>query len=149
VEIERNGKEVRVILNSAKPGIVLGQNGEDVKSLEKELAKHIKDRSITFKIDVVEVKNPDLSAQIAADEIAMALENRGSFRLAQKRVIRRVMKAGAKGIKTRVSGRLNGVDMARAEGYSHGVVPLATFRNDIDYGFAEALTTYGIIGVKV
>jgi small subunit ribosomal protein S3 len=97
----------------------------------------------------VELKDPDLSAQLAADEIAMALENRGSFRIAQKRVIRKVMKAGAKGIKTRVSGRLNGVDMARAEGYSHGVVPLATFRNDIDYGFAEAATTYGIIGVKV
>jgi len=97
----------------------------------------------------VELKDPDLSAQLAADEIAIALENRGSFRLAQKRVIRKVMRAGAKGIKTRVSGRLNGVDMARAEGYSHGVVPLATFRNDIDYGFAEALTTYGIIGVKV
>jgi small subunit ribosomal protein S3 len=149
VEIERNGNEVRVILNSAKPGIILGQNGEDIKNLEKELAKNIKDRSVTFKIDVVELKNPDLSAQLAADEIAMALENRGSFRLAQKRVIRKVMKAGAKGIKTRVSGRLNGVDMARAEGYSHGVVPLATFRNDIDFGFAEAATTYGIIGVKV
>jgi small subunit ribosomal protein S3 len=104
---------------------------------------------VKYVIDVVELKDPDLSAQLAADEIAMALENRGSFRLAQKRVIRKVMRSGAKGIKTRVAGRLNGVDMARAEGYSHGVVPLATFRNDISYATAEAHTTYGIIGIKV
>ena len=90
-----------------------------------------------------------MSAQIAADEIAISLENRGSFRMAQKRVIRRVMKSGAKGIKTKVSGRLNGVEMARSEGYSHGVVPLQTYRNDIDYARAEAHTTYGIIGIKV
>jgi small subunit ribosomal protein S3 len=149
VEIERNGEKVKVILNTAKPGVVLGQNGEDVKKLEKELIRTIKDRSIKFSLDVVELKDPDLSAQLAADEIAVALENRGSFRLAQKRVIRKVMRSGAKGIKTRVSGRLNGVDMARAEGYSHGVVPLATFRNDIDFASAEAHATYGIIGIKV
>ncbi len=147
--IERTVANIRVIITTTKPGIILGKNGENAKKLEKQLSIVTKKDNKTLKIDINEEKNPDLSALIIANEIAVALENRTQFRIAQKKVIRRVMKAGAKGIKTKVSGRLNGVDMARSEGYSEGVVPLQTFRNNIDYSTANAITTYGVLGVKV
>lgn len=149
VEIERTKNEIIIIIKTAKPGIVLGQDGNNVKLLEKEIKKIINDKNLNVTLKVEDVKNPDLSANIVANEIAMALESRTSFRIAQKRAIKKVMASGAKGIKTQVSGRLNGVDMARTEGYLEGVVPLQTFRNDIDYAKVNANTTYGIIGVKV
>ena len=121
-------------------------NKEKIEKVKKELSKLV---SENVQISVVEVKNPDMVAQLVADNIAHNIENRVSFRVAQKKAIRNTMKAGAKGIKTLVSGRLNGVEMARSEGYSEGNVPLHTIRADIDYGFAEALTTYGKLGVKV
>ncbi len=147
--IERQNQEINVKIRTAKTGVVLGQEGANVKKLELALAKILKDRSYDIKIQVEEIKNPDLDATVIANEIAVALENRASFRIAQKKVIRRVMRSGAKGIKTQVAGRLNGVDMARTEGYSEGIVPLQTFRNDIDYAVAKAHTTYGVLGVKV
>ncbi|NOQ50175.1 MAG: 30S ribosomal protein S3 [Mycoplasmataceae bacterium] len=149
VIIERVKKEINIKIRTAKVGAVLGQEGSNIKKWELELAKIIKDKNYKIRINVEEIKNPDLDANVIANEIAVALESRMSFRIAQKRVIRRVMRSGAKGIKTQVSGRLNGVDMARTEGYSEGVVPLQTFRNDIDYAIAEAHTTYGVLGVKV
>ncbi len=149
VIIERQNQEINVKIRTAKPGVVLGQEGSNAKKLELALSKLLHDKSYTIKIQVEEIKNPDLDATVIANEIAVALENRASFRIAQKKVIRRVMRSGAKGIKTQVAGRLNGVDMARTEGYSEGVVPLQTFRNDIDYAVAKAHTTYGVLGVKV
>ena len=120
-----------------------------MKVIEKTIAKIIKNRNYRIEVNVKEVINPDANAKIVANEIAIALENRTPFRMAQKRVINRVMRSGVKGIKTQVSGRLNGVDMARTEGYSEGVVPQQTFRNDLDYAVAKAHTTYGVLGVKV
>lgn len=149
VEIDRTEKSIKVTLNTAKPGVVLGQEGANIPAIQKDISKIIKDRAIEIEVNVKEVANPDLDATIVANEIAIALENRTSFRMAQKRVINRVMRSGAKGIKTQVSGRLNGVDMARTEGYSEGVVPQQTFRNDLDYALALAHTTYGVLGVKV
>ncbi len=149
VEIDRTTTSIKISVFTSKPGTVLGQEGANVKNIEKEVSKIIKNKEIKIKIDVKEVENADLDATIIANEIASALENRVPFRIAQKKVIRRVMKSGAKGIKTQVSGRLNGVDMARSEGYLEGQVPLQTLRNDIDYARARAKTTYGIIGVKV
>lgn len=150
IQIERiSSEEVKIIINTSKPATVLGQNGEQVEKTAKDLQKLVKDKNRKFVIDVIEVKNPDLDAQLIANEIAEAIENRTSFRIAQKRAIRRVMRSGAKGIKTLVSGRLNGVEMARSEGYNEGVVPLQTFRNDIDYATATARTTYGAIGIKI
>jgi small subunit ribosomal protein S3 len=127
----------------------LGQDGAGIKKLEKDLKILLGTRKLNFKIDVREVLNPDLNAKVVANEIAVSLENRGSFRMAQKKALKRVMKSGAKGIKTEVSGRLNGVDMARSEGYSEGIIPLQTLRNDIDFAIADAHTTYGVLGVKV
>lgn len=150
IEIERPAdKKLNITLVSSKPGTVTGDNGINVKALELSVAKLLKDRSLEISIEVKEIKDADLSAQLIAEEIAEGIENRVSFRIAQKRAIRRVLMAGAKGIKTQVAGRLNGVDMARTEGYSEGVVPQQTFRNDIDYATAEAMTTYGLIGIKV
>ena len=131
VVIERNDKRCDVTIKSAKPGVIIGKGGEDIY------------------VSIVEVKNPDLNAQIVAQNIALQIEARAPFRSVQKRAIRNTMKAGAKGIKTLVSGRVGGAEMARSEGYTEGTVPLHTVRADIDYGTAEALTTYGIIGVKV
>ncbi len=146
VVIERNSKRTEVIIYTAKPGVIIGHGGEEIEALKKELSKI---SSENIQISIMEIKNPDLSAQIVADNIARQIENRASFRVAQKRAIRNTMKAGAKGIKTKVSGRLGGADMARSEGYAEGTTPLHTLRADIDYATSEANTTFGKIGVKV
>lgn len=147
VEIERTKNRVNIYVHTARPGIVIGKDGESVDALRKEVAKMVDGKQVF--INIVEVKNPDTVAQLVAYSIAEQLENRASFRTVQKRAIQRAMRAGAKGIKTSVSGRLGGADIARAEGYSEGVVPLHTLRADIDYATAEANTTYGKLGVKV
>ena len=148
VKIERTEGNIKVNIVAARPGVVLGQNGENVKELEKRISR-IVDKGTKINIEVTEVENIDLDAQVVADMIARQLENRANFRIAQKKAIRNVMKAGAKGIKTKLSGRLGGVEMARSEGYTEGNVPLQTIRADIDYALGEALTTYGLLGVKV
>lgn len=148
VKIERTEGSIKVNIIAARPGVVLGQNGENVKELEKRISR-IVDKGTKINIEVTEVENIDLDAQVVADMIARQLENRANFRIAQKKAIRNVMKAGAKGIKTKISGRLGGVEMARSEGYTEGNVPLQTIRADIDYALGEALTTYGLLGVKV
>ena len=151
VEIERiktdKGYTVVVMVFVARPGVVIGQDGKNINELKDQLAKLLKNTEV--RIDVVEVKNPDLDATIVASEIAKQLEERASFRTAQKKAIQRVRKAGAKGIKTSVSGRLGGADIARAEGYREGVIPLHTLRSDIDYACVHAATQYGRLGVKV
>ena len=151
IEIERiktdKGYNVIVMVFVARPGVVIGQDGKNINELKDELAKLLKGADV--RIDVVEVKNPDLDANIVAQEIAKQLEERASFRTAQKKAIQRVRKAGAKGIKTSVSGRLGGADIARAEGYREGVIPLHTLRSDIDYACVHAATQYGRLGVKV
>ena len=146
IVIERKQTRAEVIMYVSKPGLVIGQNGTEIEAVKKELNKLVKE---DLQISVVEVKNPDLNAQLVANNIAHQIENRVSFRMAQKKAIRNTMKAGAKGIKTLVSGRLGGADIARGEGYSEGTTPLHTLRADIDYATAEADTTYGKIGVKV
>ena len=151
IEIERvktdKGYSVIIMVFVARPGVVIGQDGKNINELKDELAKLLKGAEV--RIDVVEVKNPDLDATIVAQEIAKQLEERASFRTAQKKAIQRVRKAGAKGIKTSVSGRLGGADIARAEGYREGVIPLHTLRSDIDYACVHAATQYGRLGVKV
>lgn len=152
VEIERintfeSGYSVVVSVHVVRIGEVIGQQGDNIKKLTAELAKIVKTGDL--KLNVVEVKNPDLNANIVAQQIAKELEERGSFRIVQKRTIQRVRRAGAKGIKTLVGGRLNGAEIARREGYKDGIVPLHTLRSDIDYAHAEAHTTYGRLGVKV
>ena len=151
VEIERiktdKGYSVIIMVFVARPGVVIGQDGKNINELKDELAKMLNNAEV--RIDVVEVKNPDLDANIVAQEIAKQLEERASFRTAQKKAIQRVRKAGAKGIKTSVSGRLGGADIARAEGYREGVIPLHTLRSDIDYACVHAATQYGRLGVKV
>ena len=145
--IERKKNRPEITINTAKPGVIIGRGGEDIDALRKELARVVGEEVYVSIVDVS--KSADLCAQLVADNIAMQIENRAPFRSAQKRAIRNTMKAGAKGIKTLVSGRVGGAEMARSEGYTEGTVPLHTVRADIDYGTAEALTTYGIIGVKV
>lgn len=146
VEIERNEKRCEVIVHTSKPGVVIGRGGEGIEKLKKQLSSEIGEN---IQISIVDIKKPDVNAQIVANSIANQIANRASFRMAQKRAIRNAMKGGAKGIKTLVSGRLNGADIARSEGYSEGTTPLHTLRADIDYATAEADTTYGKIGVKV
>ncbi len=146
VIIERKKNRVDVTIKTAKPGVIIGRGGEDIEKLRKKVAALVKEEVF---INIIEEKNPNLNAKLVADNIAMQIENRAPFRAAQKRAIRDTMKAGAKGIKTLVSGRLNGVEMARSEGYNEGTVPLHTIRADIDYAQSEANTTYGKIGVKV
>jgi small subunit ribosomal protein S3 len=146
VVIERKKDKVEVTINTAKPGVIIGRGGEDIEKLRKALSKYVGEEVY---ISIVEVKNPDLIAKLVADNIAAQIENRAPFRSAQKRALRNTMKAGAKGIKTSVSGRLAGAEMARTEGYTEGTVPLHTLRADIDYAHSEADTTYGKIGVKV
>ena len=148
VEIQRGKNSVKLSLHVAQPGVVLGQEGANLEVIKAGLKK-VCVKGEEIKLNVIAVENPDLDATIVALSIADALEKRQSFRTAQKKAIMRVMKAGAKGIKTMVSGRLGGTDIARSEGYSEGVVPLHTIRSDIDYATAEAATTYGILGVKV
>jgi small subunit ribosomal protein S3 len=147
IEIERVKNKVDIIIKSARPGVIIGTNGETVEKLKKDLIKLTSGKQINIK--VVEVANPDLDAVLVAKSIAEQLEQRASFRTAQKKAIQKTMRAGAKGIKTSVSGRLGGADIARSEGYSEGVTPLHTLRADIDYALAEAATQYGRLGVKV
>lgn len=146
IEIERDALKVRIHIHCAKPGIVIGRGGSEIEKLRKQLEKMLNKPVI---VNIVEVKQPDLSAQLVAENIAGQLERRVSFRRAMKQAIGRTMRLGAKGIKTRVSGRLGGAEIARSEDYHEGTIPLQTLRADIDYGFAEADTTYGKIGVKV
>ena len=146
IEIERDAAKVRIHIHCAKPGMVIGRNGAEIEKLrltcEKMLGKPVN-------INIVEIKNPDLNATLVAENIAAKLEKRISFRRAMKLAIGRTMRFGAKGIKTQCSGRLGGAEIARTEHYHEGTIPLQTIRADIDYGFAEAHTTYGRIGVKV
>ncbi len=146
VVIERTEKRTEVKIYTAKPGVIIGTGGADIEKLRNKLKKLV-DEDIY--VSIIEVKNPDLNAKLVAKQIAEQIEARAPFRSAQKRAIRNTMKAGAKGIKTLVSGRLGGAEMARSEGYTEGTVPLHTIRADIDYAIAEADTTYGKIGVKV
>ena len=146
IEIERTAKCVRINVYTAKPGLVIGKGGNLSEALKNELEKMINKQ---VNLNIVEVKNIDLDAQLVAENIAGQLERRISFRRAMKQCMQKTMKAGALGIKTAVSGRLGGADMARTEFYKEGTIPLQTLRADIDYGFAEADTTYGKIGVKV
>ena len=145
IEIERASDRLKVIVYTAKPGVVIGKGGAEIEALKKDVAK-LTDKKLM--VDVKEVKRPDADAQLVAENIAAQLENRISFRRAMKSCMGRTMKTGALGIKTSVSGRLGGADMARTEFYSEGTIPLQTLRADIDYGFAEADTTYGKVGVK-
>ncbi|OSC86234.1 30S ribosomal protein S3 [Enterococcus faecalis] len=146
IEIERAANRVNISIHTAKPGMVIGKGGSEVENLRKELNKLTGKR---VHINIVEIKKPDLDAKLVGEGIARQLENRVAFRRAQKQAIQRAMRAGAKGIKTQVSGSLNGADIARSEGYSEGTVPLHTLRADIDYAWEEADTTYGKLGVKV
>ena len=151
VEIERSksdkGYNVVIQVFVAQPGVVIGQDGKRINQIKKELTKLVKEASV--RVDVIEVKNPDLDANLVAQSICAQLEARASFRTVQKKAIQRVRKAGAKGCRTLVSGRLGGADIARSEGYKEGVIPLHTLRSDIDYAHCEAATTYGRLGVKV
>ncbi len=146
IQIERAANKISINVHTAKPGIVIGKGGAGIEALKNELEKFTKK---TVMINIIEVKVPELDAQLVAENIAAQIEKRISFRRAMKQAISRAMKAGAKGIKTMVSGRLGGAEIARSEGYHEGTIPLQTLRADIDYGFAEAHTTYGRIGVKV
>ena len=146
IEIERAADRVRLIIYTAKPGVVIGKGGAEIEKLKTEVQK------LTTKkvfVDIKEIKRPDKDAQLVAESIAQQLENRASFRRAMKQAMQRTMKSGALGIKAAVSGRLGGADIARSEFYSEGTIPLQTLRADIDYGFAEADTTYGKLGIKV
>ena len=152
IEIERASDRVKIIVYTAKPGVVIGKGGAEIEKLRAQCEKIInKDKEVPAKvfINIVEVKQPDKDAQLVAENIASQLERRISFRRAMKQCIGRTMKLGAQGIKVQVSGRLGGAEIARSEHYHEGTIPLQTLRADIDYGFAEANTTYGKIGVKV
>ena len=146
IEIERASDRVKVIIYTAKPGVVIGKGGAEIEKIKAEVQKFTSKKLV---VDIKEVKRPDRDAQLVAENIALQLENRVSFRRAMKSCMSRTMKSGAKGIKTSCSGRVGGADMARTEFYSEGTIPLQTLRADIDYGFAEADTTYGKVGVKV
>ena len=146
VEIERSSDRVKAIVYTAKPGVVIGKGGAEIEKIKAEAQKLTKKKLL---IDIKEVKRPDKDAQLVAENIAQQLENRVSFRRAMKSTMSRSMKTGIKGIKTKCSGRLGGADIARSESYNEGTIPLQTLRADIDYGFAEADTTYGKVGVKV
>ena len=150
IEIERASERVKVIIYTAKPGVVIGKGGTEIEKVKAELQKYLQiGKKQKLIVDIKEVKKPDKDAQLVAENIALQLENRISFRRAMKSCMSRSLKSGALGIKTAVSGRLGGADMARTEFYSEGNIPLQTLRADIDYGFAEADTTYGKVGVKV
>ena len=148
VEIERDPKRIRINIFCAKPGIVIGRGGAEIEKLKETVKKMLGGDKDVY-INITEIKQPDLNAQLVAEGIAAQLEKRVSFRRALKQSIGRTMKAGAKGIKAQVSGRLGGAEIARTEQYHEGTIPLQTIRADIDYGFAEAKTTYGRIGVKI
>ena len=146
VDIERTPKNCEVIIHTSKPGVIIGRGGEEITKLKNKLSKLVGEN---IGISIVDIKKADLNAKLVADSIASQISNRASFRMAQKRAIRNAMKAGAKGIKTKVSGRLGGADMARSERYIEGTIPLHTLRADVDYAVSEADTTFGKIGVKV
>ena len=146
IEIERDSAKVKVIIHCAKPGMIIGKGGTEIEKLRKEIEAFT---GMPSSVNVIEVKQPDLNAQLVAESIAAQLEKRIAFRRAMKQAIGRTMKLGAKGIKVNLSGRLNGAEIARTEHYHDGTIPLQTIRADIEYGFAEADTTYGKIGVKV
>ena len=146
IEIERTPKKCEVSIHTSRPGVIIGRGGEEIAKLKSKLSNAVGEN---INISIVDIKKADLNAQLVADSIASQITNRASFRMAQKRAIRNAMKAGAKGIKTKVSGRLGGADMARSEGYTEGTIPLHTLRADVDYATSEADTTYGKIGVKV
>lgn len=147
IVIERSANKVKINVSTAKPGIVIGRGGQGIEDLKKDVEKMTAGKSIF--INITEIKQPDVDAQLVSENIASQLEKRVSFRRAMKQVMSRAMKTGAKGIKTSCSGRLGGAEIARTEHYHDGTIPLQTLRADIDYGFAEAKTTYGIIGIKV
>ena len=146
VVIERPAKNARITVFSARPGVVIGKKGEDIESLKAELQKMLR---VPVHVNIEEVRKPELDAQLIADSIAQQLQKRIMFRRAMKRAITNAMRLGAQGIKIMSAGRLNGIEIARTEWYREGRVPLHTLRADIDYGFAEAKTTYGVIGIKV
>ena len=146
IEIERDGKRVKVFVHCAKPGMIIGKQGAEIDKLKSEIEAFA---GIPALVNVVEVKQPDINAQLVAESVANQLERRIAFRRAMKQAIGRTMKLGAKGIKIQLSGRLNGAEIARSESYHEGTIPLQTIRADIEYGFWEADTTYGKIGVKV
>lgn len=149
IQIQRPAKSIIVTIHSARPGIVIGKKGEDVEKLRRVIAKRLQININTVKINIAEIRKPELDAQLVAEGVAQQLERRVMFRRAMKRVLTNTMRLGAQGVKIAVSGRLNGAEIARREWYHDGRVPLHTLRADIDYGVAEAHTTYGVIGIKV
>ena len=149
IQIERAARKVNITIHTARPGIVIGKKGEDIEKLRGQVSKMMKMPAVDVRINIAEIRKPELDAQLVADGIAQQLERRVMFRRAMKRAVTNTMRIGALGIKVRVSGRLNGAEIARTEVYREGRVPLHTFRADIDYGLSQAKTTYGVIGVKV
>ncbi|MHB1872838.1 MAG: 30S ribosomal protein S3 [Steroidobacteraceae bacterium] len=149
VQIERAAKKVNITIQTARPGIVIGKKGEDIEKLRAETAALLGMSVGDVRLNIAEIRKPELDAQLVADSIAQQIEKRVMFRRAMKRAVMSTMRSGALGVKVRVSGRLNGAEIARTEWYREGRIPLHTFRADIDYGLSEALTTYGVIGVKV
>lgn len=149
IHIERPANKAQITVHTARPGVVIGKKGEDIEKLRTEVARLLKMPLGDVRINVAEIRKPELDAQLVAESLAQQLERRVMFRRAMKRSVQNTMRAGAEGIKVKVGGRLNGAEIARSEWYREGRVPLHTFRAEIDYGFAEAKTTYGIIGVKV
>ncbi|HJP05719.1 MAG: 30S ribosomal protein S3 [Chromatiales bacterium] len=149
IQIERPARKANITIHTARPGIVIGKKGEDIEKLRTEVAGMLELPLQDVRLNIAEIRKPELDAQLVAEGIAQQLERRVMFRRAMKRAVTNTMRLGAEGIKVKVGGRLNGAEIARSEWYREGRVPLHTFRADIDYGFAEAKTTYGIIGVKV
>ena len=149
IHIERAAKKVNITIQTARPGIVIGKKGEDIEKLRQETAKLLGMTINDVRLNIAEIRKPELDSKLVADSIAQQIEKRVMFRRAMKRAVMSTMRSGALGVKVRVSGRLNGSEIARTEWYREGRIPLHTFRADIDYGLSEALTTYGVIGVKV
>ena len=149
IHIERPARKVQITIHTARPGIVIGKKGEDIENLRRSVAQMIDMSLADVRLNISEIRKPELDAQLVAEGIAQQLERRVMFRRAMKRAVTNTMRLGAEGIKVKVGGRLNGAEIARSEWYHEGRVPLHTFRADIDYGFAESVTTYGVIGVKV
>ncbi len=149
IQIERAAKKVNITIQTARPGIVIGKKGEDIEKLRQEVAKLLTMSTSDVRLNISEIRKPELDSQLVADSIAQQIEKRVMFRRAMKRAVMSTMRSGALGVKVRVSGRLNGSEIARTEWYREGRIPLHTFRADIDYGLSEAHTTYGVIGVKV
>jgi small subunit ribosomal protein S3 len=149
IQIERPTKKAHITIHTARPGIVIGKKGEDIENLREQVARMLNMDLKDVRINIAEIRKPELDAQLVAEGIAQQLERRVMFRRAMKRAVTNTMRLGAQGIKVKVAGRLNGAEIARSEWYKEGRVPLHTFRADIDYGLAESMTTYGVIGVKV